>query len=137
MTLGTDLVYQGEELALFAHARNWKAYWSTFLLDYLHGSVLEVGAGIGTNTVLLSRAQPARWVCLEPDGKECDRRLQRRAVPARPSLGQIREWTRSHRRPRPGHAFTAMRRSMVANPSVLRHASSVSRHRSGLGPATK
>ena len=72
MTLGTDLVYQGEELALFAHARNWKAYWSTFLLDYLHGSVLEVGAGIGTNTVLLSRAQPARWVCLEPDGRLLD-----------------------------------------------------------------
>jgi SAM-dependent methyltransferase len=28
---------------------------------------LEIGAGIGTNTVLLNAAQPQRWVCLEPD----------------------------------------------------------------------
>lgn len=67
MSEGGDFEYQGQELAIFAHAKNWKAYWSSFLVPYLRGSVLEVGAGIGTNTVLLSTAQPKRWVCLEPD----------------------------------------------------------------------
>jgi SAM-dependent methyltransferase len=62
-----DFAYPGKELAIFAHAKNWKAYWSSFLLPYLHQSVLEVGAGIGSNTVLLNVARPQRWVCLEPD----------------------------------------------------------------------
>ena len=35
---------------------------------YLRGEVLEVGAGIGSNTRLLRNEQQCRWVCLEPDG---------------------------------------------------------------------
>jgi len=67
MNASVDFAYPGQELAIFAHAKNWKAYWSSFLLPYLHQSVLEIGAGIGTNTMLLNAAQPRRWVCLEPD----------------------------------------------------------------------
>lgn len=67
MNDSNDFTYPGQELAIFAHAKNWKAYWSSFLHAHLHQSVLEVGAGIGTNTVILSSAQPQRWVCLEPD----------------------------------------------------------------------
>jgi SAM-dependent methyltransferase len=76
MNASIDFAYPGQELAIFAHAKNWKAYWSSFLLPYLRQSVLEIGAGIGTNTVLLNTAQPQRWVCLEPD-KHLLKELQR------------------------------------------------------------
>jgi SAM-dependent methyltransferase len=68
MNAPSESSYQGQELAIFAHARNWKSYWSSLLLAYLHGSVLEVGAGLGSNTLMLSTAPCRRWVCLEPDG---------------------------------------------------------------------
>ena len=69
MSEPADLPYVGNELELFAHARNWKRYWSSVLRLSLRGDVLEVGAGLGANTKLL-RGQAAnvrRWVCLEPD----------------------------------------------------------------------
>lgn len=59
--------YAGGELDLFAHAQNWKRYWSAQLRPYLRGEVLEVGAGIGANTRFLRTAAQQRWVCLEPD----------------------------------------------------------------------
>jgi SAM-dependent methyltransferase len=64
-----DFTYVGGELGLFAHATNWKRYWSGKLSPYLTGDVLEVGAGIGTNTVLLRPFTQGRWTCLEPDEK--------------------------------------------------------------------
>src|SRR2546426_12656770 len=62
-----EFAYPGGELELFAQARNWKDYWSSVLLPYLHGDVLEAGAGIGTNTRFLRSNRQQRWVCLEPD----------------------------------------------------------------------
>jgi SAM-dependent methyltransferase len=62
-----EFAYPGGELELFAQARNWKAYWSSLLRPYLHGDVLEAGAGIGTNTRILRTNRQQRWVCLEPD----------------------------------------------------------------------
>lgn len=59
--------YVGGELELFAQARHWKAYWISQLRRYIAGSVLEVGAGIGANTVILRTGQEHRWLCLEPD----------------------------------------------------------------------
>ena len=61
--------YEGLELDLFTHAHNWKAYWSSLISSYLGDDVLEVGAGIGTNTKMLSTAKEGRWLCLEPDAK--------------------------------------------------------------------
>jgi SAM-dependent methyltransferase len=69
MPANDDFAYVGGELGLFAHATNWKRYWSGKFRTYLSGSVLEVGAGIGTNTVLLRDATPGEWTCLEPDRK--------------------------------------------------------------------
>ncbi len=60
-------VYPGEELELFAHASNWKAYWSDRIRSCLGPDVLEVGAGMGTNTDLLRGGMSGRWLCLEPD----------------------------------------------------------------------
>jgi SAM-dependent methyltransferase len=63
----SDFVYVGTELELFAHARNWKAYWRSQVAPYLSGEILEVGAGIGTNTTLLRGTTSGSWICLEPD----------------------------------------------------------------------
>jgi SAM-dependent methyltransferase len=60
--------YEGEELELFAQARNWKKYWSGKIRRHLGKSVLEVGAGLGTNTPYLLGPEQERWLGLEPDG---------------------------------------------------------------------
>ena len=59
--------YPGDELSLFAEATNWKQYWSTRVAPYVRGAVLEAGAGIGTNTPYLRKADIESWVALEPD----------------------------------------------------------------------
>lgn len=59
--------YPGEELELFAHATHWKAYWAEQIRPCIGRDVLEVGAGIGTNTYLLRGARDGHWVCVEPD----------------------------------------------------------------------
>lgn len=62
-----ELEYIGDELSLFENAKNWKSYWSSFLLPYLKGDVLEVGAGLGGTTQVLTTQPVASWTCLEPD----------------------------------------------------------------------
>ena len=59
--------YIGAELKLFSRARNWKTYIKMLISPFLGNSVLEVGAGIGSNTRVLCQASHHRWVCLEPD----------------------------------------------------------------------
>lgn len=64
--------YSGNELKLFSYAKNWKRYWASRITPYIGDIVLEVGAGIGSNTDLLLRGhhkQYKRWLCLEPDKK--------------------------------------------------------------------
>src|SRR5262245_34761239 len=63
----SDQTYVGGELELFAQAGCWKQYWISKLRPFLHGAVLEVGAGLGANTLLLRSGSERRWVCLEPD----------------------------------------------------------------------
>lgn len=71
--MSADFEYAGTELELFAHARNWKAYWSRALAPWIHGDVLEVGAGIGSNTPLLRGGTSGAWTCLEPDAGQLAR----------------------------------------------------------------
>ena len=59
--------YVGTELDVFALAKNWKAYYGSFLLPYLAGDVLEVGAGLGATTRALCDGTQSSWTCLEPD----------------------------------------------------------------------
>jgi len=59
--------YEGSELDLFEKARNWKAYWRTHIREFIRGDVLEVGAGIGANTVTLADLDYKTWTCLDPD----------------------------------------------------------------------
>lgn len=63
----TSQSYVGRELELFALAENWKRYWSSLVIRYLHGKVLEVGAGIGANTRYMKSSNVSSWTCLEPD----------------------------------------------------------------------
>lgn len=65
--------YQGSELDLFAAARRWKDYFAAAIRPYLRGAVLEVGAGIGTNTALLAPGRQGSWLCVEPDPGLADR----------------------------------------------------------------
>ena len=53
--------YLGHELEIFAHAVNWKRYWASLIRRYIRGDVLEVGAGIGTNTPYLKDLQTSSW----------------------------------------------------------------------------
>jgi ubiquinone/menaquinone biosynthesis C-methylase UbiE len=61
--------YSGSELELFAKAINWKCYWSERIKPYLGLAVVEVGAGIGSNTEILAGENNVRWYCLEPEEK--------------------------------------------------------------------
>ena len=63
----SEQTYIGGELELFARAQHWKAYWISQLRPYVRGAVLEVGAGIGANTLILRGDAAGPWVCLEPD----------------------------------------------------------------------
>jgi len=69
----TDYTYVGGELDRFAGARRWKAYWASQIEPFVRGEVLEVGAGIGTNTLTLCDPLRHRWTCLEPDPSLADR----------------------------------------------------------------
>jgi ubiquinone/menaquinone biosynthesis C-methylase UbiE len=61
--------YPGEELVLFQHATNWKKYFAKQVNPYIKGNVLEVGAGIGSTTLLLNDGSANQWLMLEPDEK--------------------------------------------------------------------
>ena len=77
-----EFKYCGSELELFAAARNWKGYWSQQVKPFLRGDILEVGAGIGSNTILDAggagrhRGGDGRWryargmTCALPPGEE-------------------------------------------------------------------
>jgi SAM-dependent methyltransferase len=62
--------YIGEELDLVKDVHNWRKYWGKNIEAYLGEEVLEVGAGLGSNTsYLIQNESVKRWVCIEPDVK--------------------------------------------------------------------
>lgn len=67
--MNEEYKYPGEELSLFNYAKNWKKYFAKSIKKYIKGKVLEVGAGIGNNTLLLNDGTSPYWLLLEPDGK--------------------------------------------------------------------
>ena len=73
MSAATSFAYFGTELSLFEKARNWKHYWRNQIAHYIHGDVLEVGAGIGSNTRLLAGLSFDSWIAIEPDAALADR----------------------------------------------------------------
>lgn len=80
-----DKPYIGQELALFAHARNWKKYYASIIRPYFGRRIVEVGAGIGATTAVLCDGTQAEWICLEPDPylrAELDRQIAEGILPA-------------------------------------------------------
>jgi SAM-dependent methyltransferase len=78
MTMNYDPThYVGTELELFANATRWKAYFSRSIARWVHGDVLEVGAGIGTNTRELHGPRVKSWLCLEPDASLAAQAVQK------------------------------------------------------------
>jgi SAM-dependent methyltransferase len=89
----SEHTYVGGELELFAQANHWKRYWISQLRRYLQGSVLEVGAGIGTNTLLLRDGSEKRWVCLEPDPQLATELAEKMAASPAGRTSEIRTGT--------------------------------------------
>jgi SAM-dependent methyltransferase len=71
--------YIGNELELFQLAVNWKRYLGSRLQPFVHGDVLEVGAGFGANVPYFHSGDLTRWVSLEPDKKLCEEFRRRKA----------------------------------------------------------
>ena len=65
--MSTEIEYQSTELELFKYAKNWKRYFSSFLIPYINGDVAEVGAGIGATTPFLITNSITSYECIEPD----------------------------------------------------------------------
>ena len=63
--------YPGNELDVFATAKNWKAYWSGEIEKFVGNDILEIGAGIGATAKVFARKRYARWVGVEPDDGLC------------------------------------------------------------------
>ena len=64
----TEFKYVGSELDLFAGVELEGILVPADYGRFVKGDILEVGAGIGSNTRLLdSDGGSGRWVCLEPD----------------------------------------------------------------------
>lgn len=59
--------YVGSELELFRHAVRWKKYWSSQILQYVNGRILDVGCGIGASADHLWSERASSYTFLEPD----------------------------------------------------------------------
>jgi SAM-dependent methyltransferase len=83
MTTTESYSYVGGELGLFMNATNWKRYWAGRLKPFVHGRVLDVGAGLGASFDYLSEGA-THWTCLEPDQTLCTQLEARLARHPRP-----------------------------------------------------
>jgi hypothetical protein len=67
-----EIKYESSELELFKHAKNWKRYFSSFLIPYIKGNVAEVGAGIGATSPYLINDSVISYELIEPDHLQAD-----------------------------------------------------------------
>lgn len=77
--------YIGNELEIFEHARNWKAYYGSFIKPMLGKQVAEIGAGLGGTTTALCDGTQESWLCVEPDQQltnEIERKIKEGILPA-------------------------------------------------------
>jgi SAM-dependent methyltransferase len=89
----SGFLYEGNELELFAHARNWKRYWGSIVQPHLGDRVLDVGAGIGETAKTLATDHQKRWVCLEPDRRMAEQIAHRISSRDLPAICEVRAGT--------------------------------------------
>jgi SAM-dependent methyltransferase len=82
--MSASYTYIGNELELFAHAQNWKRYFARVLRRHIRGQVLEAGAGMGSNTMLLYNQHCTGWTWLEPDARLFEQLIRSDAVASLP-----------------------------------------------------
>lgn len=92
----SNLKYIGTELEIFAYAVGWKRYFASLISPYFGQRILEVGAGIGTTTLVLCNGHFQDWVCLEPDAalkQILDKKLESGELPGtcRSRLGIVND----------------------------------------------
>ncbi|MBO6979381.1 MAG: class I SAM-dependent methyltransferase [Prochlorococcus marinus XMU1428] len=66
----SNFTYEGSELNVFSKAKNFKRYYYELAKNYISYSqnVLELGAGIGSQTLTFSsKVNFSSWTCIEPD----------------------------------------------------------------------
>ena len=83
--MSNEQTYIGQELTIFAHAKNWKKYYASIIRPYFGKRIVEVGAGLGATTQALCDGSQQEWVCLEPDPalrSEIDRMIGQKQLPA-------------------------------------------------------
>lgn len=89
-----EYIYAGRELDNFSIAVNWKRYWSSMILPFLGKQVLEVGAGIGGSTTILTLLCSAeKWLCLEPDPRNIDNLRNEKRVGNLPEYCEFKQGT--------------------------------------------
>jgi SAM-dependent methyltransferase len=69
----SEIPYLSHELDLFQNSIHWKQYFTSALIKYVGGRVLEVGAGIGSNIPFLINASVQSYTCLEPDFNQAEK----------------------------------------------------------------
>ena len=77
--------YPGRELPLFETATNWKKYFTSLIRKYIKNKVLEVGAGLGTSTLILNDNAASEWILLEPDEEhaiEIEKKISSHQLPS-------------------------------------------------------
>jgi SAM-dependent methyltransferase len=67
---GGSFRYSGQELPQMARAVHWKSYIAELVRPHLGPSVLEVGAGIGSNIPYLRHPPVREWTAVEPDAAQ-------------------------------------------------------------------
>jgi ubiquinone/menaquinone biosynthesis C-methylase UbiE len=93
--------YPGEELILFEKATKWKKYFSSFIQPFIKKEVIEAGAGLGSNTLLLNNGSAHSWTLLEPDTQMSallQKKISEHSLPANCTLvsGTIKELKGQH-----------------------------------------
>ena len=67
---GRSFRYSGQELPQMARAVHWKSYIAELVRPHLGPSVLEIGAGIGSNIPYLRHPPVREWTAVEPDADQ-------------------------------------------------------------------
>ncbi len=92
--MAANYEYQGDELEIFAHASNWKAYFRERLSPYIKGDVAEIGAGLGSTPKVLAACSHDSWACVEPDPSLAAKLIQNTAsIKPRVVMGTIESLT--------------------------------------------